>query len=336
MVSDWTPDHLALSDHVRVMYTPVDSRLRRITGIRSTSQRMLNKLFMYSPFNTKPVKELFEAWKTQTSSDSSKQNFVRFLQTNFDKGKIRFSLWNVYNMEFALSPKYIITRKGSRVLHAIQNRSHSILATFLNEFVHVDDDEDIDIINIFNELYMKSVYVIFTDDVMRLLVENGFIEDKYNKRNPQKVLLEKQKILVNNFMQNSRSSLSQISLEGLRQSCKSRKIPYQGRTKTDLIQALADYRKLLRSQQPRPEQQQQQRQDVFGNTIVDPVVGNDGLIYDESSLKKWFQKDAQGQYVNIKYVYNDKGDRVPNYVSFGGKRPLSSYKKMVVADSFPN
>jgi hypothetical protein len=47
--------------------------------------------------------------------------------------------------------------------------------------------------------------------------------------------------------------------------------------------------------------QQQHTTDIFGNVIVDPVKGDDGLIYDRSSMQQYFRKDGQGNYINIGY-----------------------------------
>ena len=70
---------------------------------------------------------------------------------------------------------------------------------------------------------------------------------------------------------------------------------------------------------------QQQTTDLFGNVIVDPVMGDDGLIYDRSSMQQYFRKDSRGDYVNIRYKYQG-GQRVPNFKNMGGKKQLTRYQ----------
>jgi hypothetical protein len=80
---------------------------------------------------------------------------------------------------------------------------------------------------------------------------------------------------------------------------------------------------------------QQQTTDLFGNEIVNPVVGDDGLIYDRSSMQQYFRKGYgeahahlvlyDGDYINIGYKYNKQGKRVPFYKNMGGKKQLTRY-----------
>ncbi|NBN99048.1 MAG: hypothetical protein EBV19_07410, partial [Flavobacteriia bacterium] len=59
-----------------------------------------------------------------------------------------------------------------------------------------------------------------------------------------------------------------------------------------------------------------------------PVIGDDGIIYDKSSLQKWFQKNKHGDYVNIKYKYDRHNNLIPMYISLGGTKPLTSYRPL--------
>jgi hypothetical protein len=70
---------------------------------------------------------------------------------------------------------------------------------------------------------------------------------------------------------------------------------------------------------------QQQQTDIFGNAIVDPVTGDDGLIYDRSSMQQYFRKDREGNYVNIGYKYQGER-RVPNFKNMGGRKQLTRYQ----------
>ena len=66
--------------------------------------------------------------------------------------------------------------------------------------------------------------------------------------------------------------------------------------------------------------------DIFGNQIVNPVIGDDGVKYDQASLNYYFSKDRDGRYKFIHYIYNEHGKSVPNYVIVAGNKPLTKYK----------
>jgi hypothetical protein len=67
--------------------------------------------------------------------------------------------------------------------------------------------------------------------------------------------------------------------------------------------------------------------DIFGNEIVNPVIGDYGVIYDRASLDYYFSKNLKGEYKIIKYIWhNDQS--VPNYVIVGGNKPLTKYKML--------
>jgi hypothetical protein len=66
-------------------------------------------------------------------------------------------------------------------------------------------------------------------------------------------------------------------------------------------------------------------EDLFGNPIINPCVGNDNEIYDMVSMEYLFQKDEEGSYVNIPYQYNAERDLVPNFPRMKSGIRLSSY-----------
>lgn len=70
-------------------------------------------------------------------------------------------------------------------------------------------------------------------------------------------------------------------------------------------------------------------EDLFGNPIETPCMGDDGCIYDLTSMNYLFEKNENGDYKNIPYHYNHANERVPNYpVMTSGKR-LSSFTIIV-------
>ena len=69
--------------------------------------------------------------------------------------------------------------------------------------------------------------------------------------------------------------------------------------------------------------------DIFGNVIQTPCVGNDENIYDVESMFYLFQKDNNGEYVNIPYVYNENGERVPKFPTMGNGKTLENFEILV-------
>ena len=67
--------------------------------------------------------------------------------------------------------------------------------------------------------------------------------------------------------------------------------------------------------------------DLFGNEIVNPVRGTDEEIYDESSMLYLFEKDENDDFKNISYVYGDKGERIPNFPVTTNGKILKGYAK---------
>lgn len=68
--------------------------------------------------------------------------------------------------------------------------------------------------------------------------------------------------------------------------------------------------------------------DLFGNEIIIPVQGSDGETYDESSLISLFTRDEiTKDYINISYIYDKNGQRVPNYPIMSNGKSLFYYKK---------
>ncbi len=65
-------------------------------------------------------------------------------------------------------------------------------------------------------------------------------------------------------------------------------------------------------------------QDLDKNLIVYKIRGNDGAIYDLTSMIKLFEKDDDGRYKNIRDVYQNH-EVVPNYPVMSNGIRLESY-----------
>jgi ankyrin repeat protein len=128
--------------------------------------------------------------------------------------------------------------------------------------------------------------IFYNPDIFALLNPTQTVEKRE---------LERMKIVINNHMNNAadqaRLRPDSFTKQALLESIRSRKIPYQGlKTKQDMIDALqAHKRKIIRQKRGQHKQQEkrQQRVDAFNNPIVDPVLGNDGVIYDRNSVRQW-------------------------------------------------
>ena len=53
-------------------------------------------------------------------------------------------------------------------------------------------------------------------------------------------------------------------------------------------------------------------------------MGDDGIVYDRTSMEKWFEKKDNGDYRWIPYAYKD-GVAVPVYKPVGGEKVLTRY-----------
>ena len=77
--------------------------------------------------------------------------------------------------------------------------------------------------------------------------------------------------------------------------------------------------------------------DEFGNEIITKCLGNDGNFYDIRSMLYLFQKNEQGDYVNIRYHYiRPNGideERRPNFPVMGNGKRLDGYQ-IVSEDPF--
>lgn len=66
-------------------------------------------------------------------------------------------------------------------------------------------------------------------------------------------------------------------------------------------------------------------EDLFGNIIQTPCLGNDGGIYDIISMEYLFKKNEEGDYINIPYSYDENSTRIPNFPRMNNGIPLSTY-----------
>ncbi|MAI15326.1 MAG: hypothetical protein CMM15_15075 [Rhodospirillaceae bacterium] len=74
-----------------------------------------------------------------------------------------------------------------------------------------------------------------------------------------------------------------------------------------------------------PVEDEIENEDLFGNPIVIPCYGSDGGVYDLSSMRYLFQRNSQGDYTNIPYVYDSSNHRVPTYRRMKDGNILSHY-----------
>lgn len=91
-------------------------------------------------------------------------------------------------------------------------------------------------------------------------------------------------------------------------------------TKNELVDILHG----LYAKQENPIERSDVTEDLFGNPVETPCRGNDGSIYDLTSMVKLFEKDDDGRYKNIRYVYQNH-EVVPNYPVMSNGVRLESY-----------
>lgn len=75
------------------------------------------------------------------------------------------------------------------------------------------------------------------------------------------------------------------------------------------------------------EQVEETEYDLFGNEIVNPVIGFDDEKYDESSMKYLFERNDENEFVNIQYTYDENNNRQPNYPIMANGKKLDGYTR---------
>lgn len=65
--------------------------------------------------------------------------------------------------------------------------------------------------------------------------------------------------------------------------------------------------------------------DLFGNDLVDPVIGTDGCAYDLESMKQFFEVNENGEYRHLQYIYSNDKKRVPNFPNTGHSETLHGF-----------
>ncbi len=95
--------------------------------------------------------------------------------------------------------------------------------------------------------------------------------------------------------------------------------------KDAIIQRL---RLLHKQREQESHELQREMEDIFGNPIEHPCVGNDGGIYDLVSMEYLFRKNEKDEYVNIPYRYDANSHRVPNFPRMKNGVCLTSYEKV--------
>lgn len=97
-------------------------------------------------------------------------------------------------------------------------------------------------------------------------------------------------------------------------------------SKEELLSILvANYKNL----QDKQKEEEEEEIDLFGNPITTPCRGNDGCIYDLASMNYLFERDADGDFKNISYRYNEWNEKVPVYPVMSNGCRLQSFELIV-------
>jgi len=151
------------------------------------------------------------------------------------------------------------------------------------------------------------------------------------------VLVDKQErnmmrgvLLLHQFLENASPSsdwtCDRVSPESMRRVLCAQGIPCDNKSKEELweqIGVLRDQR-LEKRRHASHVHKEEEKEDTFGTTIENPVMGDDGIVYDRSSMEKWFEKKENGDYRWIPYTYIN-GVSVPVFQPVGGEVVLTRY-----------
>ena len=153
--------------------------------------------------------------------------------------------------------------------------------------------------------------------------EDNVEEDRDNRERMRDVLS------LHGFLENTRMdvTINDVSEESLRHVLEKQGMPTENKSKQemweDLVAKKEERLETLRRPQC-PEEKKDAKEDAFGNTIENPVMGDDGIVYDKKSMETWFEKKDNGDYRWIPYTYVD-GVSVPVYKPVGGEKALTRY-----------
>lgn len=257
---------------------------------------------------------------------------------------INNKLWRSLTMsELALEMSMDKAKKYIKNIPDLNIRSIAMI-NFLKEYKYdLTIKEQFKYIESIPDLQIKSnIMVLYADDIYDLQQRLEYIEsipcpsirqreiDNFYSVNLQtfirkpthRQLLEKQILSINNFINKfqQKNLPSTITLQGLKTFFNRNKIPHQGLiTKQQFQQVLNElkkqlYQKKKKGQTVSPVYQIQQGQDFFGNTIINPVLGDDGEIYEKESLDLWFSNPSNKIWSNQQhdYVVNPKNVANPH------------------------
>lgn len=141
-----------------------------------------------------------------------------------------------------------------------------------------------------------------------------FLEDSQSRK---KIRGE---ILIQTFLETKNQEiLKEIPPRFIRSFLEKKEISFSKFSKKKyLIQKLIQYHKVI-------EKEEKDSFDLFGNEILIPVKGSDGEIYDKSSMEYLFQKDKEGKFINIPYIYNQFNIPTPNFPVMANGKHLYSF-----------
>jgi Zinc finger, ZZ type len=150
------------------------------------------------------------------------------------------------------------------------------------------------------------------------------------RRTPQQNKKQADLHNLKNFLQGSGSiaKLENISKSTMLQFIRKFNQSARQQSSTQQLIAMLQAQKARKIQQMKAQAAKKTVQivqtDIFGNDIVDPVLGDDGVIYDKSSLEYLFARNQQGQYLNM--ATSDFYRKKPIYKIVGGSVPLTKYQ----------
>jgi hypothetical protein len=227
---------------------------------------------------------------------ASGEKYVGIFRNNFRHGRgfLHFSSGNFYQGNF---------KKGIPYGHGVMYRNNKIWkeGTFKNVELHGFGKLYLDNGNIDKKgKFINGNYINFNNILIRKYLET---------RDP--LFLKKIK----------KSALQKFITEEFNTTISEQKLTYS--KNFFVLQLLNIYRNILKEQENKTCSTTEH--DTFGNEIVHPCMGNNGIIYDYSSMLYLFKKKKDGTFQNINYVYDTNSNPVPNFPIMENGKILSAY-----------
>lgn len=202
-----------------------------------------------------------------------------------------------------------------------------------NTLYHLDIYHDVSKIPVFqgtleNGRFFDGIETKYDDDFEEILEYKRWKNGEIVNESEERLKLRQEMLIQSFFETKDQKILPKISKKGYLDFIQKK---YNILPSRQNLMSKKELRKWIENKKSSTHTPQVSKEifDLFGNEIINPVQGSDGVTYDESSLIYLFKRDEiTKDYINIPYVYDENGQRIPSFPIMSNGKTLSGYKKM--------